>query len=103
MGELCTIISSISIDWNYLMQEVKADSSLSHIRMEIKAGGNAPFGFSLNHGWLFYKGQFVLAKASPFIPVLLQEYHDSSLGGHGGEVKTYQRLVTEWYWDGMRK
>ena len=85
------------------MQEVKADSSLSRIQTEIKAGDDAPLGFSLNHGWLFYKRWFVLAKASPFIPVLLQEYHDSPLGGHGGKVKTYQRLAMEWYWDGMRK
>lgn len=34
---------------------------------------------------------------------LLKEYHDSPLGGHAGELKTYLRLATEWYWVGMRK
>ena len=64
---------------------------------------DAPFGFSLNHDRLFFKGRFVLAKSLPFIPLLLQECHDSPLGDHGGKVKTYQRLAMEWYWDGMRK
>ena len=61
-----------------------------------------PIGFTIHQGKLFYKGQFVLARASPFIPVLLKEYHDTPFGGHGGEVKTYQRIAMEWYWEGMR-
>lgn len=31
------------------------------------------------------------------------EYHDSPLGGHAGELKTYLRLAGEWYWEGIRK
>ena len=45
----------------------------------------------------------MLAKSSPFIPVLLREYHDSPLEGHLGELKTYLRLVSEWYREGMRR
>ena len=45
----------------------------------------------------------MLAKFSPFIPVLLREYHDSPYGGHTGEQKTYLRLAREWYWEGMRR
>lgn len=33
--------------------------------------------------------------------MLLQEYHDSPLGGHAGDLKTYLRLAKEWYWEGM--
>ena len=45
----------------------------------------------------------MLAKSSPLIPVLLREYHDSSLGGHARELKTYLRLAGEWHWEGMRR
>lgn len=34
---------------------------------------------------------------------LLKEYHDSLMGGHSGDLKTYLRLATDWYWVGMRK
>ena len=60
-------------------------------------------GFSIDHDRLFYKGRYVLARSSPFIPVLLREYHDSPLGGHAGELKTYLRLAAEWYLEGMRR
>lgn len=38
-----------------------------------------------------------------FIPVLLQQYHESVIGGHAGELKTYLRLSRDWFWKGMRR
>lgn len=99
----CAALSAISLDWDILVQEVKVDPYLSKIRAAIGSGLEKTFGFHILHDRLYYKNRFVLAKSSPFIPVLLQEYHDSPFGGHGGEVKTYQRLAMEWYWDGMGK
>ena len=93
----CAALSSVSLDWDFLVKEVKANPYLSKIRAAIESGLETPFGFTLLHDCLYYKGRFVLAKSSPFIPVLLQEYRDSPFGGHGGEVKTYQRLATEWF------
>lgn len=81
--------------------EVSKDTSLSRIKTALEQGTNCPFGFTWVHGKLFYKGRYVLAKSSPFILVLLQEYQDSPLGGHGGEVKTYLSpcygVVLGWY------
>lgn len=37
------------------------------------------------------------------IPVLLKEFHDSVIGGHAGEIKTYLRLAADWFWEGMRR
>ena len=58
-------------------------------------GEHVPTGFTLNNDRLLYKGRYVLARSSPFIPVLLHEYHDSPLGGHAGELKTYLQLAAE--------
>lgn len=50
-----------------------------------------------------YKGRLVIPKNSSLIPLLLQEHHDSPLGGHSGDLKTYKRIATQWFWPGMRK
>ncbi|KAL8126329.1 hypothetical protein AgCh_013571 [Apium graveolens] len=59
--------------------------------------------FSIVENKLLYKGRYVLLKTSQFIPVLMREYHDSLVGGHAGEVKTYLQMAHDWYWNGMRK
>lgn len=99
----CAAISSITIDWTRSDMEVSKDNYLSRIKSALEEGTDCPFGFTLLHGKIFYKDRYVLAKSSPFIPLLLREYHDSPLGGHGGEVKTYRRLAMEWFWEGMRR
>lgn len=55
------------------------------------------------HDVVRYKGRLVVPHDSDLVVSLLKEYHDSPVGGHSGEYKTYQRLKKEWYWIGMRK
>ena len=69
----------------------------------MEKGEQVPTSSLIVNKVLFYKERYVLAKSSPFIHVLLREYHDSPLGGHAGELKTYLRLAGEWYWEGMRR
>lgn len=45
----------------------------------------------------------VIPKSTSYIPKLLQEYHDSAVGGHLGDLKTYFRMVADWDWLGTRK
>lgn len=45
----------------------------------------------------------VLAEGSAFISKLLHEYHDSAIGEHNGEHKTFLRIAADWFWIGMRK
>ena len=86
-----------------LQDEVKKDAALVRIREAVSNGEQASTGFTMNHDRLPYKGRYVLARSSSFIPVLLREYHDSPLGGHAGESKTYLQLASEWFWEGMRR
>lgn len=52
---------------------------------------------------LLYKGRIVISKTLVFIPQLLREYHDSPVGGHSGDIKTYLMMATYWFWTRMRK
>ena len=97
--ELGSLLSSNGINWALLQEEVNKDSTLTRIRDAVLKGEPVPLGFSIDHDRLFYKGRYVLARSSPFISVLLREYHDSPLGRHAGELKTYLRLAAEWYWE----
>ena len=67
------------------------------------AGDDTLKGFSLQQGWLFYKGRFVLPKQAAFIFTILKQYLDSPIGGHSGEQKMYQRIAQDWFWKGMKK
>lgn len=52
---------------------------------------------------LLYKGRLVISRNSYVIPLLLKEYHDSSIGGHLGETKTYLKVAAECFWAGMKQ
>lgn len=43
-----------------------------------------------------------MSRLSSLIPQILKEYHDSVIGGHNGETKTYLRIASDWFWVGMK-
>ena len=61
-------------------------------------------GLTKKGGWcLFYQGRVVLPQNSTHIPVLLEEFHSTAIGGHLGFLRTYKRLAAIVFWRGMRK
>ena len=56
----------------------------------------------MQNGCLLYKGRLVLPRNSPRIPKLIQEFHSSPLGGHSGYIRTYKRMVSMVYWEGIK-
>ncbi|KAL0550401.1 hypothetical protein IC582_014911 [Cucumis melo] len=51
---------------------------------------------------LRYKDRLVLSKKSALILAVLNTYHDSVVGGHSGFLRTYKRLASELYGEGMK-
>lgn len=100
---LGALLSSQSVDWAELDAEIMRDQLLSSLRERVAQGDEVLKGFRLLNGQLWYKDRLVIPKTSNFIPSLLKEYHDSPIGGHTGEHKTYARIATQWFWEGMRK
>ena len=49
------------------------------------------------------RNKFLVFAPRALIPTLLDLSHDNPLAGHFATAKTYQRLRTQWHWDGMIK
>lgn len=101
--QLVALSVPLVLDWEVLLRESAADEGLAKIRSAIARGEAGYPSYSLDGQRLLYQGQFVLPKASAYIPKLLQEFHGSAVGGHSGALKTYRRLAAKLYWVGMKK
>jgi len=58
-------------------------------------------GFSIHHNLLFYQGKIWLSLDSPFVALLLAEFHSSPLGVHMEVAKTLHRLEESFFWLSM--
>ena len=86
-------ISAVSFqDWEGLEQEVQKDDKLRQILQELIQGNQVQQGYELKGGRLYYKGRLVIPKGSPRIPLILEEFHNTVLGGHFGFFRTYKRI-----------
>lgn len=87
-------------DWE---TEIHRDPKLQGIIHDLIQDINSHPGYKFQNQKLFYKGRLVLPKGSSRIPLLLQEFHNSAVGGHSGFFRTYKRISEVVYWEGMRK
>ena len=71
--------------------------------MEVLEGNPKYSGYVVVQRQLLYKGRIVLPQHSKLIPSLLQEFHNSLVGGHLGLFKTMQRLAVKFYWPRMKQ
>ncbi|GJU55049.1 putative mitochondrial protein [Tanacetum coccineum] len=85
------------------MHDLLEDPELELIRAQLLRGEKVMEGYTLEDNHLLYQGRLVVPKTSKWIPSLFQCFYGSMVGGHGGVLKTYQRMASEIYWVGMRK
>lgn len=89
-------------NWDRLKEEIDHDEFLQRIRKDLEDNPKAHQGFNLFQGNILYKGRLVVPTTSSLRDEILREFHDSPMGGHAGEKKTYHRAAAELYWVGMR-
>lgn len=99
----CALSSTCGVTWEYIQQQIEQDTWLHQLKTSISQGQTVPKWFTVDHGVLKYKDRIVLPRGSELTARILKEYHDSPIGGHSGDYKTYQRISSEWYWPGLRK
>ena len=103
VGELGACLTVAGPPWENIKGVIEGDPLIQKLRKDIEDSRVVPTGYSLDQGVIKYKGRVVIPHTSSLVTQLLQVYHDSPLGGHSGELKTYQRLASCWFWSGMRK
>lgn len=54
-------------------------------------------------GLLKHKGRLVIGSHGELREKLINEFHNTALGGHSGVQVTYHRLKALFYWKGMKK
>ncbi|XP_024009420.1 uncharacterized protein LOC112084503 [Eutrema salsugineum] len=82
----------LSLDMVALKDQVSRDAMLQKIVSGLQQGSSQDSRYTLKDGVLYRDNCVVLPSGSPFISILLQQFHSSSTGGHEGQLKTYKRL-----------
>lgn len=85
-----------------ILDQQMDNNKLISIRNKLLNGKDIPVRYSLKGSLLYYCGKIVFPEDSPTIPFLLEVFHSSPVGGHGGVLRTYQRRAREVYWVGMK-
>lgn len=88
--------------WEKLKLEIQGDEFIQQVKADLETHSKDHRGFSLLRGNLLFKGRLVVPAKSALKDEIIREFHDSPIGGHAGEKKTYQRVASEVFWTGMR-
>ena len=69
---------------------------MEHTRRQ--AQNNPGKSYTRQDGLVFYKTRVVVPPNTPLINQLLQEFHDTRMGGHSTVLRTFKQLVQQFYW-----
>ncbi|CAJ2638342.1 unnamed protein product [Trifolium pratense] len=89
--------------WEGLEEEIQKDDKLKTLVQDLISDPLSHPGYQLRGGKLFHEGRVAIPKNSPRIAWILHEFHDTSTGGHSGYLRTYKKIASVVYWEGMRK
>ncbi|TYJ97524.1 transposon Tf2-1 polyprotein isoform X1 [Cucumis melo var. makuwa] len=93
--QLNSISAPYFVDLQVIKEQVEKDEKLKKVIANLSKEDEAQTSkFTLKNGHLHYKNRLVISKASSLIPVMLNTFHDSVVGGHSGFLRTYKRLAT---------
>ncbi|KAA0060078.1 transposon Tf2-1 polyprotein isoform X1 [Cucumis melo var. makuwa] len=101
--QLFGLSMSMTVDVEIVKEEVTTDPKFQKIMAKLKESVDQQGSqYSLQNNMLKFKDRLVLTKNSTLIPVILNAYHDSAIGGHSGLLRTYKRIAGELFWEGMK-
>ncbi|KFK23032.1 hypothetical protein AALP_AAs71112U000100, partial [Arabis alpina] len=99
--QLCALSMHVAIQLSEIDEAIEKDEELSKLKQEVVTDATSHPDYSVVQGRLFMKGRLVLPAASPLVKLVLQEFHDGKMGGHGGVLKTQRRVSEMFFWKGM--
>jgi hypothetical protein len=85
-----------------VLNSYTTDSDMQILIQQLAIHSPDDKGFSLHHGLVKYKGRLVIGENLALQTKLIDNLHDSAVGGHSGIQATYQRAKKLYYWAGMK-
>ncbi|XP_019098184.1 PREDICTED: uncharacterized protein LOC109131560 [Camelina sativa] len=89
-----------AIQLEEIFSKLDKDEELQNIFRDLATNAESHPNFSLVNGRLLRQGRLVIPKTSTVIGLILKEFHDGKMGGHGGVLKTQKRISDMFYWSG---
>ena len=103
-GAMLWSISFPSPTWLIeLKQGYEENESTKELLQALLTGQNQDQNFSIQNGLILFKNRIYLNLQCSLKHKLLSLTRDSPLGGHFGYLKTLQRAMRDWYWQGMKQ
>lgn len=100
---LLALTVPVTLQIQDLSREIEENEEIQALIGKLQKGQTVKQGFSLVNGKLFYKQNLVIPSNSRHILLILQECHDTVMGGHAGILQTLQRVKKMFHWPKMRK
>ncbi|CAJ2630725.1 unnamed protein product [Trifolium pratense] len=85
-----------------LRQDLSSDPAYIELRAKIESTPHQFPEFTLRDALILRHNKIWVSPTSRFKRLLMKEFHETPVGGHGGIVKTLKRLSENFYWANMR-
>ncbi|KAD6453241.1 hypothetical protein E3N88_07946 [Mikania micrantha] len=100
---LLTLTVPFCVDVGDIREGLQTDPFTLDLLNKLQNSSTTLPDFSLADGFLFYRKRLVIPDVPGLRMKLLQEAHDTPIGGHGGFLKTLKRLSSQYFWPQMNK
>ena len=101
VAELLAVSVPTVVQLEEISGEVEKDETLKKIIEDIQQNSTRHVGYSWVQNRLLRNGKLVVPRQSALTGVIMREFHNSQLGGHGGVLKTQKRIVEVFFWEGL--
>lgn len=101
VAELFAVTVPTALQLEEISGEVDKDEELQRLITELREDSARHPDYSWVQGRLLRQGKLVVPKGSPLVALIMHEYHDSKMAGHGGVLKTQKRIGEVFNWKGM--
>ncbi|KAJ1397998.1 Retrovirus-related Pol polyprotein from transposon 17.6, partial [Sesbania bispinosa] len=79
------------------------DEELRKLMMQHTQGALPTDKFVVKDGMIFRRGRLMIPAEITLRNQIMQEFHDSKVGGHAGNTKTIAGICNQFYWPKMQE
>jgi RNase H-like domain found in reverse transcriptase/Reverse transcriptase (RNA-dependent DNA polymerase)/Integrase zinc binding domain len=96
--------SELTPQWVYdIINSYTNDPWIQTLHSKLVSQAQEEHHLSVHQGLIRFKGKICVGTAANWRQLMLQEVHDSAIGGHSGTSVTLHRLKQHFYWPNMKQ